>query len=660
MGWEEWNDNLPSGPAIEIWLRAREAVRTLPVTGLIMSDCTHFPALRFPAPDFIRAGLIGAVFCLAAAPGLPLKAQHFDCIQLNDENTNIFMAPDACFAKENIDWCNCVDSALTNPIHGQTSGFRQAIQWISGQPGIGNALIEIEEGSLDLSGLSPGDLLGTGEAMELIPLGFPFVGGDFFGVRFAVTAVAVEDGVADFHVSITSVTAAVLEAIGYDPTDAEHSNGHLLTGEIRDNDGQGVVIEYRYATENFTETTVPGLLPTEAAMPIFTVPFKLEFFSRENGIYTLPATGDVDVTTTIRSFLEDTIAEIPPLGSTDLCEGLDDFTHCKIISEIIELRNSTEDNNPPTAVITPIDPGIFLLLNEPVNLDTFCGRAFLLLRGRNSDDGDGGYQQLSYRWDILSGPEDGASIPENTREFKDTHVNFTRGGLYEISLRVHDGAASNHTSEAVVTVAVSTDLDFNAPPLPVIRTRPDPPDVRLNRRSASVILDAGESDGGGEGCDQEITFLWRQIDGPAGSVISSPRQAVTEITFDVAGTYLFEVEIDDGGFQDNISVAEVEVVVLAEIEAGTFRRGDADDSGRLNITDAIFVLNWLFLGSANPGCTDAADVDDNGRNNITDAIQLLQFLFLGGPPPPAPGRDDCGIDPSADPLSDCDYQSCGE
>ena len=395
-------------------------------------------------------------------------------------------------------------------------------------------------------------------------------------------------------------------------------------------------------------------------MPIFTVPFILEFFSRESGIYTLPETGDVDVTTTIRSFLEDTVADIPPLGTTDLCANLDDFTHCKIISEVVELRNSVRDNNPPIAAITPVDPGIFLMLNEPVNLDTFCGRAYILLRGRNSEDGDGGWQELSYRWDIVDGTEGGAEIYANTREFKDTHVLFTQDGIYEIRLRVDDGSTGEHISEAFVTIAVSTSLDFNAPPFVVLQTRPDPPDVRLNRRSASVVLDAAESDGGGEGCEQEITFLWRQIDGPARSVINSPRAPVTEVIFDTPGTYLFEVEVDDGGFQDNITVEEVEIVVLAEIEVGTFRRGDADDSGRLNITDAISVLNWLFLGSANPSCTDAADVDDNGRNNITDAIQLLQFLFLGGPPPPAPGKDDCGMDPTADPLSDCNYRSCGD
>ena len=477
-----------------------------------MSNWIHFSLPRFQVPGFFRCGWAGIIFCLAAAPGTSLEAQHFDCILLNDENTNIFMAPDACFTKENIDWCNCVDSALTHPVRGQASGFRQGIQWISGQPGIGNHLIEIEEGTLDLSGVSPGDLLGTGEAMELIPLGFPFVGGDFFGVEFAVTATDVDDNAVDFQVSITAVTAAVLEAIGYDPTDAEHSNGHMLTGQLRDNDGQGLVIEYRYATENYTATTVPGLLPTEASMPIFTVPFILEFFSRESGIYTLPETGDVDVTTTIRSFLEDTVADIPPLGTTDLCENLDDFTHCKIISEIVELRDTARDNNPPTAVITPIDPGIFLMLDEPVNLDTFCGRAYILLRGRNSEDGDGGYQELRYRWDIVDGTEGGAEIYENTRDFKDTHVIFTQEGIYEIRLRVDDGATGDNSSEAFVTIAVSTSLDFNAPPFVVLQTRPNPPDVRLNRRSASVVLDAAESDGGGEGCEQEITFLWRQID----------------------------------------------------------------------------------------------------------------------------------------------------
>jgi hypothetical protein len=86
-----------------------------------------------------------------------------------------------------------------------------------------------------------------------------------------------------------------------------------------------------------------------------------------------------------------------------------------------------------------------------------------------------------------------------------------------------------------------------------------------------------------------------------------------------------------------------------------FRRGDTDADGRKNITDAIFLLNFLFLGGKRPLCFDAADADDTGVLNITDAIYLLNFLFLGGPPPPAPGAEDCGTDETGDRLEECRY-----
>ena len=78
-----------------------------------------------------------------------------------------------------------------------------------------------------------------------------------------------------------------------------------------------------------------------------------------------------------------------------------------------------------------------------------------------------------------------------------------------------------------------------------------------------------------------------------------------------------------------------------------FVRGDADASGAINITDGIFVLNFLFLGGPTPSCSDAADADDSGAINITDGIYILNFLFLGGDDPPAP-HPACGEDPDRD------------
>ena len=86
-----------------------------------------------------------------------------------------------------------------------------------------------------------------------------------------------------------------------------------------------------------------------------------------------------------------------------------------------------------------------------------------------------------------------------------------------------------------------------------------------------------------------------------------------------------------------------------------FLRGDADGSGALNITDAIFVLGFLFLGQPDPSCHDAADFNDDQTVNITDAIAMLSFLFLGAEPPKPPGGA-CGFDPTEDDLA-CEEES---
>ena len=80
-----------------------------------------------------------------------------------------------------------------------------------------------------------------------------------------------------------------------------------------------------------------------------------------------------------------------------------------------------------------------------------------------------------------------------------------------------------------------------------------------------------------------------------------------------------------------------------------FHRGDPNDDGQLNITDGIFVLNFLFLGGPEPTCAESADANNDGGVNITDGIFLLNFLFLGGPAPAAPGppEEACGEDPDA-------------
>lgn len=83
------------------------------------------------------------------------------------------------------------------------------------------------------------------------------------------------------------------------------------------------------------------------------------------------------------------------------------------------------------------------------------------------------------------------------------------------------------------------------------------------------------------------------------------------------------------------------------LPAVPFVRGNADSRDAINISDGIFVLNYLFHSGAPPPCLDAADIDDNGSVHITDAVGLLHYLFLGSSPPAAPFPQ-CGSDSAQD------------
>jgi hypothetical protein len=67
-----------------------------------------------------------------------------------------------------------------------------------------------------------------------------------------------------------------------------------------------------------------------------------------------------------------------------------------------------------------------------------------------------------------------------------------------------------------------------------------------------------------------------------------------------------------------------------------FLRGDCIDDGKVDVSDAVCFLGWMFLGGTAPGCLAAANIDGDGAPSITDPIHLLTHLFLGGPPPAEP------------------------
>jgi hypothetical protein len=133
----------------------------------------------------------------------------------------------------------------------------------------------------------------------------------------------------------------------------------------------------------------------------------------------------------------------------------------------------------------------------------------------------------------------------------------------------------------------------------------------------------------GGGSDERPVLIYRFEE-------SGEHRVVLTVSDPFGGESRAEIEISAGGREEEL-----------------FRRGDANGDGRMDLSDAVFILGFLFIGGSAPGCMDAADVNDDQEVNIADAIFALSHLFTGGAAPPPPGARSCGSDETPDLLPPC-------
>ncbi len=67
--------------------------------------------------------------------------------------------------------------------------------------------------------------------------------------------------------------------------------------------------------------------------------------------------------------------------------------------------------------------------------------------------------------------------------------------------------------------------------------------------------------------------------------------------------------------------------------------GDFDCSNQVDITDAVYLINYIFAGGQAPRDPSEGDINCDGRTDISDAVRLICYLFaLGNCPTPC---DEC-------------------
>jgi hypothetical protein len=100
------------------------------------------------------------------------------------------------------------------------------------------------------------------------------------------------------------------------------------------------------------------------------------------------------------------------------------------------------------------------------------------------------------------------------------------------------------------------------------------------------------------------------------------------VPLDPAATYYCRVKAADGAMNTN-GFSPAHRFYTAE----AFVCGDADHSGVVNISDAVYLIAYIFSGGPAPLMPAAADANCSGGVNISDAVYLISYIFSGGTVP---------------------------
>jgi hypothetical protein len=79
------------------------------------------------------------------------------------------------------------------------------------------------------------------------------------------------------------------------------------------------------------------------------------------------------------------------------------------------------------------------------------------------------------------------------------------------------------------------------------------------------------------------------------------------------------------------------------IEA-SYTCGDANSDGLVNVSDAVWIINHVFIGGDPPNPLAAGEVNCDSSVNVSDAVWIVNNVFIGGNQP---------CDTNGDGIPDC-------
>lgn len=149
---------------------------------------------------------------------------------------------------------------------------------------------------------------------------------------------------------------------------------------------------------------------------------------------------------------------------------------------------------------------------------------------------------------------------------------------------------------------------------------------RLRALSGGSLLAVGESSSTGAGAED---FFFLQLSDNGDSLESTTYGAALTDAARTAASFQNVGAVVAGfsqsfGSQSQVYVTRVDYDYLC---------GDANGDSEISVTDAIYIIQYIFASGPAPQPLLSADADCSGDIVVTDAVYLVQYIFATGPAP---------------------------
>jgi hypothetical protein len=131
-----------------------------------------------------------------------------------------------------------------------------------------------------------------------------------------------------------------------------------------------------------------------------------------------------------------------------------------------------------------------------------------------------------------------------------------------------------------------------------------------------------------------------------GSVEDIPPGESTDLNITVEFTGADPLNIHSLFLQcyDNLELQALTSVRLMGLDEQYYICGDANSDDVVNVSDAVYIINYVFVGGDPPDPMESGDANCDDVCNVSDAVWIINYVFVGGNDPcdtNGDGEPDC-------------------